>query len=41
MRKVYLLQRIRESNDWPKGIRISANKPCTGWRIVRVEIVDN
>lgn len=37
MRKhyVYLLERIRDSYDWPKGIRIWANSPCTGWRIIK------
>lgn len=41
MRRVYLLQRIRESKDWPKGIRIYADKPCTGWRTIHVEKVNN
>ena len=31
---MYLLERIRDSYDRPKGIRIWAHMPCTGWRIV-------
>lgn len=31
---VYLLERIRDSVDWPKGIRIWADMPCPGWRVV-------
>lgn len=31
---MYLLERIRDSYDWPKGIRIWAYMPCAGWRIV-------
>ena len=30
----YLLERIKDSHDWPKGIRIWATHPCKGWRIV-------
>lgn len=37
MRKqyVYLLERIRDGRNWPKGIRIWADMPCTGWRVVK------
>lgn len=31
---VYLLERIRDSRDWPKGIRIWADMPCPGWRVI-------
>ncbi len=36
---MYLLERIRDSYDWPKGIHIWADMPCTGWRIVKKEVV--
>jgi len=39
MRYVYLLERIRDSRDWPKDTRIWADMPCTGRRIVRKEKV--
>lgn len=32
---LYLLERIKESADWPKGCRIYAHSPCKGWRIVK------
>lgn len=36
---MYLLERIRDGNDWHKGIRIWAEHRCTGWRVVnRIEI---
>ena len=41
MRKhyMYLLERIRDGNDWPKGTRIWAEHRCTGWRVVdRIEV---
>lgn len=41
MRKhyMYLLERIRDSPDWPKGTRIWAEHRCTGWRVVdRMEV---
>jgi hypothetical protein len=31
---MYLLERIKDSHDWPKGARIWATHPCKGWRIV-------
>ena len=31
---MYLLERIKDSCDWPKGIRIWAEQPCAGWRII-------
>lgn len=34
---VYLLERIRDSRDWPKGCRIWADMPCTGWRVIEKE----
>lgn len=36
MRKqyIYLLERIRDSIDWPAGCRIWADAPCSGWRII-------
>ena len=30
----YLLERIRDSRDWPEGIRIWAEARCTGWRVI-------
>ena len=33
-RYVYKLQRIRDCDQWPKGIIIWADMPCTGWRVV-------
>lgn len=32
---MYLLERIKDSYDWPKGARIWAEHPCKGWRIVK------
>ena len=36
MRKkyMYLLEKIRDSHDWPKGSRIWAEHRCTGWRVI-------
>ena len=36
MRKkyVYLIQRIRGSEQWPEGITIWALQPCKGWRVI-------
>lgn len=34
-RYVYLLERIKDSENWPKGIRIWAHSPCVGWRIIK------
>lgn len=34
MRTIYLLERIKDSCDWPKGARIWADQPCAGWRVV-------
>ena len=30
----YLLDKIRDGSDWKKGMRIWADMPCTGWRII-------
>ncbi len=36
---MYLLERIKDSHDWPAGCRIWAERPCTGWRVVgRMEV---
>jgi hypothetical protein len=36
MRKyMYLLERVKDSRDWPKGCRIWACSPCSGWQIVK------
>ena len=31
---MYLLERIKDSYDWEKGMRIWAGRPCKGWRII-------
>ena len=31
---IYLLERIRNGRDWEKGMRIWADQPCKGWRII-------
>ena len=31
---MYLLERIKDSKDWPEGCRIWAQQPCAGWRVV-------
>lgn len=31
---MYLLERIRDCADWEKGMRIWADAPCSGWRVV-------
>lgn len=31
----YLLQRIKDSHDWPKGCTIWADAPCTGWKTIQ------
>lgn len=31
----YLLERINESRDWPKGSLIWAFSPCPGWRVIK------
>lgn len=33
-RYVYLLERIHDSKDWPKGCRIWTHQKCAGWRVV-------
>ena len=30
----YLLERIKDSRDFPKGIRYWCDQPCKGWRII-------
>ena len=38
-RYVYLLERISESLQWPRGIRIWADAPCVGWRVIeKIEV---
>lgn len=37
----YLLERIRDGVDWKKGMRIWADAPCAGWRVIRKESVKN
>lgn len=37
----YLLERIRDSIDWGKGMRIWADSPCAGWRVIRKEKIKN
>lgn len=32
---LYLLERIKDSPDWPKGCRIWAYQPCIGWRVIK------
>lgn len=32
---MYQLERIKDSHDWPKGIRIWAEHRCKGWRVVQ------
>ena len=32
---MYLLERIKDGTDWPKGIQIWAEHRCTGWRVVQ------
>lgn len=31
---MYLLERIKDGNDWKAGMRIWADNPCKGWRII-------
>ena len=31
---MYLLERIKDSYDWPKGIRIWSDFRCPGWRVI-------
>ena len=33
---MYLLERIKESKDWPKGARIWSDTRIKGWRVVDV-----
>lgn len=36
MRKYkYLLEKIKDGTDWKKDMRIWADSPCTGWRIIK------
>ncbi len=38
-RYIYLLERIRDGTDYPKGIQIWAEHPCTGWKVIdRIEV---
>ena len=30
----YLLECIKDGRDWEKGMRIYAEHPCKGWRVV-------
>ena len=31
---LYLLERIKDGNDWKAGDRIWAYSPCKGWRVI-------
>lgn len=31
---MYLLERIKDSHDWPKGSRIWATHRCKGWKVI-------
>lgn len=33
-RYIYLIERIKDGQDWKKGDRIWAEHPCQGWRII-------
>lgn len=35
-RFMYLLEKIRDGTDYPKGIRIWTDHKCTGWRVVKI-----
>lgn len=39
-RYMYLLERIKDSYDWPKGITIWANHKCPGWRVLKKIKID-
>ena len=32
---LYLIKRIKDSEQWPKGITIWAYGPCRGWRTIK------
>lgn len=32
---LYLIEKIKDSRDWPAGCRIWAYAPCKGWRVIR------
>ena len=32
---MYLLERIKDSKDWPKGVQIWATHRCKGWRVIK------
>lgn len=38
-RFIYLLERIRDGVDWPAGSRIWADRPFSGWRVVKKELI--
>lgn len=40
VRYIYLLERIKDSREWPKGIRIWAHAPCKGWRVIDIMRAD-
>ena len=31
---IYVLERIKDSKQWPKGTIIHAQSRCKGWRVV-------
>ena len=33
-KRIYLLERIKDSADWEKGMKIYAEHPCKGWRVI-------
>ena len=38
-RYMYLLERIKDGTDWEKEMRILADSPCVGWRIInKIEV---
>ena len=32
---MYLLERIKDGNDWKAGMRIWASHRCKGWRVIK------
>ena len=37
-KKIYLLERIKDSPTWRKGTRIWVEQKCKGWRVVDTQI---
>lgn len=38
---IYLLERIKDSREWPKGCTIWADMPCAGWRVIKKIMCDS